>query len=231
MQHCRNCMAQWRLTATARCSWARRLLNLATIRLEFYAGYCVGETPRRFSLGERRIEVTDGLSTAGWHPTTAPSRSGAMAPESIASHTDLLRSMRGVRQTLHFRSLNRGLDVKPSGLCPCRVQGTFRGRAIPPHDGVRGAAPPMYTAQYTAHYTAQSSKFGAATEKARSSTPSSRQGHSTRSEAEPDHRVKLLCHRLLFGPPRLGAVGPDTVKADSQFTGHGALRPGADRSP
>ena len=133
-------MAQWRLTATARCSWARRLLNLATIRLEFYAGYCVGETPRRFSLGERRIEVTDGLSTAGWHPTTAPSRSGAMTPESIASHTDLLRSMRGVRQTLHFRSLNRGLDVKPSGLCPCRVQGTFRGRAIPPHDGARGAA-------------------------------------------------------------------------------------------
>ncbi len=98
-------MAQWHLTATARCSWAQRLLNLVTIRLEFYAGYCVGETPRRISLGERRIEVTDGLSTAGWHPTTATSRSGAMTPESFASHTDLLRSMRGARQTLHFRSL------------------------------------------------------------------------------------------------------------------------------
>ncbi len=36
-----------------------------------------------------------------------------MTPESIASHTDLLRSMRGVRQTLHFRSLIAGWMSSP----------------------------------------------------------------------------------------------------------------------
>ena len=111
-------MAQWHLTATARCSWAQRLLNLVTIRLEFYAAKWVGETPRRFPRGERRIAVTDGLSAAGRHLTTAPSRSGATTPESFASHTDVLRSRRGARQTLHFRSLIAGWMSSPPVCVP-----------------------------------------------------------------------------------------------------------------